>query len=639
MSDEQDRGDGAAAQPEQQPERFGDAFAGPDWRNSARRRVRTSPDQVRRRVHGRRRKRTRRLLLGVGVFAVLLVAAVAWLAYTASRARSELELARAEVHSLRSEVATGDFSAARETARTLQAHAHRAHDLTTGPIWAGAAAVPFFGDPLDTARVVSASVDSIASDALPALIDASSSLDPHSLRRPDGSFDLAPISKVAPVLGRSVSIMQAAVGKLSGSSGSTWIGSVNSARDDLLAQLNPLIGTLHDADVAANTVPELLGQNGPKRYLVSFLNQAEIRGLGGLPGAFAILQADHGKLTFQRFESDNTLVGTHANVDLGTDYDRTYHYVGDALTLYQDTDFSPHFPYAAKAWLGMWHTKTGQQLDGALTLDPTAISYLLQVAGPARLPDGTIVDANNVVALTQKTAYAKYGALTPKAVNARKAYLLDIARAVSKVLVSPTVDPTGLVRAAARAAGENRLLVWSADQTVENRLATTPIAGVVPAGAAPYFALALNNMGATKLDYYLSADVDWTRTGCGPTRDVTVTVKLHNGSPGGLPQYVYGLTGNGFKPSVRGTNRTDVNILASTGASLKSMTINGKPAGAISGIDHGHPMLGTIVDVPAGATWTIVYHLQEPAGHGALVSRIQPMIKPARFTASDQSCS
>ena len=46
----------------------------------------------------------------------------------------------------------------------------------------------------------------------------------------------------------------------------------------------------------------------------------------------------------------------------------------------------------------MWKKKSGQQVTGAIAIDPTALSYLLQVTGPATLPDGEVVSADNVVA-------------------------------------------------------------------------------------------------------------------------------------------------------------------------------------------------------------------------------------------------
>ena len=69
----------------------------------------------------------------------------------------------------------------------------------------------------------------------------------------------------------------------------------------------------------------------------------------------------------------------------------------DPTTDYRDSNVSPNFPYAAQVWVAQWQAQSGQQLDGAITLDPTALSYLLRVTGPATLPDGTKVTPRNVV--------------------------------------------------------------------------------------------------------------------------------------------------------------------------------------------------------------------------------------------------
>ncbi len=454
-----------------------DPFEGPGWERSARRSARPHPApdrqdaevqlrrERRRRSKDTRRRRRRRILIGSGVVALALVAAVAWLLYTGLRARHELEAVRSEVRQLRAEITAGDLDGARTTARTLRSHADEAHDLTTGPVWAGAAALPWLGNPLDSARTVTSGVDELADGTLPALVDASKALDPQQLRQADGSIDLAPITDAAPSLDSAATSLAQVIHRLDGAPASTWLGSVDAARSDLLGQLSGFQSTVDSADTAAKIVPTMLGADGPRSYLVSFENEAELRGTGGLPGAFAILTADHGKFSFTRFESDTTLGRQQTGLDFGADFDRLW--AGSNPTDdYRDSNVSPNFPYAAQVWVAQWKTLTGQQLDGAVALDPTALSYLLHVTGPARLPDGSRVSAGNAVALTQNTVYLKYGSpseTTPADNKARKKFLLTIARAVSTKLIDTHANTTALVRAAAHAASERRLLVWSRD--------------------------------------------------------------------------------------------------------------------------------------------------------------------------------
>lgn len=591
------------------------------------------PDRTR--VRPRRSSLRRRFLVGVGVVGLALIAALAWLAFTGLKARSELQAVRAQVRTLRAEISAGDLAGARSTARSLTSHAHRADELTSGPVWATAAAIPHLGDPLSTIRTVTSNVDAIAANALPPLVDAISRLDPQQLRRADGSFDLAPIAAVSGPLDRAARTMRAALSHIAESSGSTWLGSVDAARVDVLGQLGKLTRSVQAAHVAALALPPMLGADGPKSYMVTFQNEAELRGLGGLPGAFAILKADHGRVTFTRFEPDSTLNGVSSGLDLGKQFDALWP-SARATKLYVNSTVSPHFPYAARIWRAMWQKKSGQRLDGAIVLDPTTLSYLLAVTGPAVLSDGTQVSAANVVELTQRTVYSRFATNN----DARKQYLLHIARAVSQKLIKGKPNATALVRAAGRAVGEHRLLVWTRDTRVESELATTSISGVIPETSAPYVGLAIINSGGNKLDYYLHASLDWRRTGCGPTREVTVTIRLVNDAPSsGLPAYVLGFTGHEGFPQTPGVNRATIMYYASVGAILQSVSRNGtRVFGTLGGVERAHTVVARGIDIPLRTPQTFVLHLQEPAGSGAPVVRAQPMVHPVAVTVHDDSC-
>ena len=77
-------------------------------------------------------------------------------------------------------------------------------------------------------------------------------------------------------------------------------------------------------------------------------------------------------------------------------------------------------------------------------VDPTALSYLLAVTGPAYLPKGTVISAKNVVRLTQSTAYLTFG----KRQAARKQFLLNVAKAAERrILEQPGNLPALLILA------------------------------------------------------------------------------------------------------------------------------------------------------------------------------------------------
>ena len=589
----------------------------------------------RRRSRYAKRKRRHRFLLGVGVFGLAIVAAVAWLLYTGLQARNELEAVRSQVRQLRTQIAAGDLDAARRTARSLRDHAAEAHDETTGPIWAGAAAVPWLGDPLDSARAITTSVDEVAQSALPALVDASDELDPSKVRGPDGTVDLRAIEAIRPAVADAAAAITRSLDGIRAAPSSTWLGAVDSARGDLLDQVGGLANTVTAANVAAQVLPPMLGADGPRTYMIGFQNEAELRGTGGLPGAFAILRADGGKFRFTKFQSDYTLVRRlDTPFDFGEDYRRLWQGSTAAID-YRDSNVSPNFPYAAQVWSALWKDYSGQTLDGAITLDPTAVSYLLKVTGPARMKGGLLVTSRNVVSLTQNEVYERYGR---EGNNQRKVFLLDLAEAVSKKLISAKVDSTALARAAAHAVGEHRLLVWSAHEDEEKVLGPTKISGQIPDTAAPYVGLALNNAAANKLDYFLDTDLDVVRSGCGSSRDVTVTIRVHNGAPTDLTDYVYGKQDISDLPKATGSNLTLVSYYATRGAQLTSVTRDGKPTAIGSGFERGHPVFTYRLGLEPGRTSTLVLHLTEHDDGSPLVVRPQPMVRPVQVDVRNE-CS
>jgi Protein of unknown function (DUF4012) len=569
----------------------------------------------------------------------VLVLGGLWLGVTALMARSELNQVRADAHALGAELSASNWPAARATAADLAAHAHRANQLTSGPVWALAAALPSGGEPLKTVRGLTAGADTISRDALPQLVSATARLDPRTLRQPDGSIDLARIAAAAPAINSASAVVAGATKTISALPAHTWLSFIDTSYAGALAQVSDLDNTLTSADLAVRILPTMLGQNGPQRYFLAFQNEAESRGTGGLPGAFAIIEANHGKLAFTAMESDSTLGGVAANVNLGPDYAHLYD-AATPTTFYANGNISPNFPYAAQIWASMWKNYSGQKVNGVIAIDPTALSYLLAVTGPATLPDKSQVNAANAVALTQATNYAMFPGTSQADVDQRKAYLLQVAAAASKTIIDTRSEPKALLRAAGQAAGERRFLVWSADPTIQGDLAQTSLAGIIPVTTAPYVGMSIVNAGGNKLDYYLDRSLTWQATGCGPTRASSVTITLTNNAPAaGLPSEVTNRSDNHSYPIKVGDNRLEVSYFATQGAVLHAVTVAGRPGTGRVGVERGHPVYTIDVEVPRGTSRTIVLHLSEPASAAAPIVLRQPMVRPLQVTLKDAVCS
>jgi hypothetical protein len=587
-------------------------------------------DHRRRRARGVQRRAARWLAIGFGA---LIGLAAAWMAITGAMAYRDLTAMNAEFGQLRTDVGAGRLDDAKAAANDLARHASRAHSLTSGPAWWAASIVPVAGDPVRTIRGISASADELGSNTAPKLLDISARFTPSQLQLKDHQVDIGWLEDIAPELSLATAEALRQQHLVAALPKHTWLSPVNRSSAEVVSELAKINETLNMADQAVSAAPMMLGFTTPQRYFIAFQNEAEARGTGGLPGAFGIVVADHGKLTFTHFGNDGELVGIDSGLDFGPAYDQTWHDF-EPTKQYLNSDVDPDFRYAGQIWAAMWQKKSGEHVDGAISVDPTALSYLLAVTGPATLPDGSHVSSSNIVALTESSAYTNFADQAE-----RKAYLLDIAQAADEQILSGSSHQKAMYDAVSRAVDERRLLLWDQDPSVESLLSATVIGGAVHDTDAPYSEPVIINYGGNKLDYYLRTSVSLVSSGCGAQRDVTVTVTLTNGAPDNLPPYVTARTDAPDYPTADGDNRVLLYYVGTHAGKLTSVTVNGHQSTVAPGTAGNHPTYRTLVELPRGVAQIVVLHLTEPASADRRVIVDQPAVTSMMITDSTtRSC-
>jgi hypothetical protein len=196
-----------------------------------------------------------------------------------------------------------------------------------------------------------------------------------------------------------------------------------------------------------------------------------------------------------------------------------------------------------------------------------------------------------------------------------------------------------LVRAAARAAGERRLLVWSSHPDVQAVLMNSDFGGTVPDTSAPFVGVTVINASGNKLDYYLDRSVQWQRSGCGSSRSVIATITLTNNAPAsGLSTYVNGRNDHPSYATKPGDNRVLLSYFATEGATLEAATMNGKVKAVYPQRENGHPVYEFDVELPRGVPQTLTLSLKEPAGTGDPWLIKQPLVRPLQMSILDQKC-
>ena len=372
----------------------------------------------------------------------------------------------------------------------------------------------------------------------------------------------------------------------------------------------------------------LAGADAPKRYMIAFQNSAEARGTGGILGAFAIVEMNKGEFSVIRTGSNAVLYSlTDVPVKVPAEFTKLY---GKNPAILQNSNLSPHFPYGAEIWMGLWKKQFGEQLDGVIAVDPSALSYVLQATGPITLKSGEVITSENVVAETLQKAYKRYETNN----DARKQYLVDIMNAAASKITSGQFSKVGMAKAIKRGLIENRILMYSRDKAAEDQMASVRLGGYLTTTPNNEFRAVIQNIDASKLDYYLQKTVTIESKSCKNVQQTQVRVKLTNTlkTGKGLPAYVLTRADKG-KPAqlVTGQHRFKLFIYGPTDAKLVSVSRENRTQGLGGGsAERGRPIYVADVDLAPGQSENLLANFA--GGIGKITFVDQPLVRPTQLS-------
>lgn len=548
------------------------------------------------------------MLLVVLAVVLLLILAVVWVGARGVLAKGHLERAVTDVTTLRSQLGSGDTKAAQRTAAHLKDEASAARSLTGDPVWSAAQHVPFFGANLRAVREVSVVVDDVATGAVSPVAGVIGGLGTDSFAPKGGKVDLEPLVRAQPAVARAATTLTKADRDARAIDTSGTLSPVTSAVNQLRNAVHSASEQVDTADRVAQLAPAMLGNDGPRDYVLLFQNNAELRAGGGIPGAVALLKVDDGSINLADQASGGSF-GPYARSVLPLDQGTASLYGEITGRFMQDVTLTPRFDVSAELARAMWKQRFGQQVDGVLAIDPVTLSYILRATGPVQLPTGDTLTSDNAVKLLLSDVYAKY---PDPAVQ--DLFFASAAKAVFDKVSTGSFDPKQFIGALTQGTDEGRLRLWSADGSEQRRIAGTPIAGELPTATSDtrQFGVYLNDGTASKMDYYLTKTVSVGSSICRadgrPTSVVEVTLK--NTAPAdaatSLPAYV---TGGGDFGTPPGKIKTLVAVYAPKDAIYLGSTQDGKQVGVQTVMDGDHPVaqLQTLLAPGQSTTFRVAF--------------------------------
>lgn len=566
------------------------------------------------------------------------MASAAWLGIRGYLAQGEIVASESLAKSVQSDIEQGNAGQARIGAQQLAARVDSARDLVNDPVWLAAQFLPVVGTNFSTTNQLASILSNVVHGAVLPLSDAAASINPSAMKPANGALDLQPIVSARPAVSKAAGVLDTAYKKVAViRPGFGAMPQLLDGVDRLRSLLGQAAQQASAADTATAILPSMLGDPAPRTYLVLFQNNAELRATGGIPGAAAELRVDRGHITLGRQTAAKDFPKFPASVLPLADQTKGL-YGSIAGQYFQDVNLVPQFPLTAGLAAEMWKRQFGAKVDGVFSIDPVALSHLLQATGPVSLPTGETLDSSNAVRALLSDAYANYHGVN------KDDYFSAAASAVFAKVSSGSFQPKPMLEALGQAVSERRLLGWSSQQAEEEALESAGMSGGLPAKttARAVFGVYLNDATGAKMDYYLRESYRLGGAMCRadgrPTWRVEVT--LTNAAPPdaatSLPPYV---TGGGVFGVAPGEVKTQLNVYAPPSAIYVGAWVDGKPIDVHRDMDSGYPVAQTYATLPPGQSTTLRFEFLGTAQADDQPDLIStPTVNRSGYSVSPVSC-
>lgn len=264
----------------------------------------------------------------------------------------------------------------------------------------------------------------------------------------------------------------------------------------LLKEKLPLILSTFD-DFLNNTVimADLLGGNGPRKYLFLFQNNTEMRATGGFIGSYGLLDISQGHV--RNFFVDG-IFNPDGQLKAKIIPPGPIQKISAAWSLH-DSNWFPDFPASAREAINFYEKTGGPTVDGVITLTPTVMEKLLAITGPIEMPDYDVtLTADNFVEKTQYEVEVDYD----RQENKPKKILSDLAPLVLERIVNS--KDMGVLVGAAKVLSdglkEKHILLYSENQELEKKIAEQGWSGEVLSAQKDYLSVINTNINGFKTD-------------------------------------------------------------------------------------------------------------------------------------------
>ena len=328
---------------------------------------------------------------------VLAAAAVgfAGLGVSLAQVPGAADSARAELESAKVALEAGDTDAATDAVDRAREHTDTVQVGVQGPAGLVGQWLPVVGTSVRDARHLGDALDAVVSvaelgaEAYPEITGDEATFFEA------GHVDIPTLERLVATAGDAEDDLTRASTSLSAIEATGPAGArLGDARDQALAQVDPLLDDLSGLMPLMRQLPAILGAEGERKYLLAILNPAEMLYSGGTALSYAPVTVSDGRVTI------GETVDTDANRAM---FQPRYWRKVQGNPFHRGPirvalgGMAPSWPVAGEETLNAWRSLRGRNMSGLVAVDVIALARLSEITGPMDVPGYGRVDSTNLV--------------------------------------------------------------------------------------------------------------------------------------------------------------------------------------------------------------------------------------------------
>lgn len=313
-------------------------------------------------------------------------------------------------------------------------------------------------------------------------------------------------------------------------------GFLETVRAKALKEVKPVQRAVSALVDLAPLLPDALGANAPKRYLIAIGNQAEMRAAGGAPLTLVLVEFDDGRISIPIKGQTSTQLypPLNAPVTWWGPAGNPFFPINPRNAPMVVTNTHPSLLYSAREMSGAWIGGDYPAVDGVITLDLTSIAAVLNAIGPIPSPTYGAVTGDRLGQILLVEAYEKFGVTEFVARQEANQLLLD--ELLAQLLSGE--DLVAVAKAIASTAPGRHFQVWMRDTRFENFILESGAGGAVrDPGVGDWSAVYTQNGNQSKVDVFQQRNVLVSaRINTDGSARVTQLMTVTNATPADRPE-------------------------------------------------------------------------------------------------------